>query len=79
MMAMAPTPGDGVHDPLVRIVKGEPADEELAALTAVLLARAEAVQEVSRADGETGFPARWRPAGYRSPVSWHVGTPAPAE
>ncbi|MFF3616510.1 acyl-CoA carboxylase epsilon subunit [Streptomyces sp. NPDC002580] len=76
MMTTPLTLPDGVRDPLVRVVKGEPADEELAALTAVLLARAEAVQDVSRTGGGTGLPARWRPAGYRSPLSWHGGVPA---
>ncbi|MFD9465142.1 acyl-CoA carboxylase epsilon subunit [Streptomyces sp. NPDC060027] len=76
-MAAAPVNGD--DDPLVRIVKGEPADEELAALTAVLLARAEAVQDMSLTDGAAGSPARWRPVSYRSPLSWHLGAPALAK
>ncbi|MFF7594598.1 acyl-CoA carboxylase epsilon subunit [Streptomyces mirabilis] len=65
-MTIAIAPAD--DDPLVRVVKGEPDDAELAALTAVLLARA--VADQSRTEGDARFPARWRPAGYRSPLSW---------
>ena len=60
-------------DPLVRVVKGRLADEELAALTAVLLARAAATSGHSPKLGRA--PARWqrpeRRPDYRSPVSWH--------
>ncbi|MFB7665811.1 acyl-CoA carboxylase epsilon subunit [Kitasatospora sp. NPDC056138] len=60
-------------EPLVRIVRGSLTDEELAALTAVLLARAAA----ARAAAQTAVVepiASWqrlerRPA-YYSPVSW---------
>ncbi|MFC1429192.1 acyl-CoA carboxylase epsilon subunit [Streptacidiphilus sp. N1-3] len=69
-------------DTLVRVVKGSLADEELAALTAVLLARA-AVHPVKGGKGKAGggaagdaqAQARWqrpeRRPDYRSPVSWH--------
>ncbi|WP_063764939.1 acyl-CoA carboxylase epsilon subunit [Streptomyces aureus] len=76
-MASAPRSRD--HEPAVRIVKGEPLDEELAALTAVLLARADALPGVSDTADEEGPPARWRPVGYASPVSWHRAVPAPAK
>jgi hypothetical protein len=61
-------------DPLVRVVKGELADEELAALTAVLLARA--ASGPGSPKGQAGkAQARWqrpeRRPDYRSPVSWH--------
>jgi len=65
-------------DPLVRVVKGSLAAEELAALTAVLLARAAAQpgtggSSVKGGDGKA--QARWqrpeRRPDYRSPVSWH--------
>jgi hypothetical protein len=58
-------------DPLVRVVKGDLADEELAALTAVLLARAAA----DTVPAKQQLTARWqrleRRPGYSSPVSWH--------
>ncbi len=61
-------------DPVVRVVKGKLADEELAALTAVLLARA-AGTPGHRAKGTGRMQARWqrpeRRPDYRSPVSWH--------
>ncbi|MEY9965836.1 hypothetical protein ABIA33_003886 [Streptacidiphilus sp. MAP12-16] len=60
-------------DPLVRVVKGQLADEELAALTAVLLARAAAEARPAKGHGQP--QARWqrpeRHGNYRSPVSWH--------
>ena len=68
-------------DPLVRVVRGTLADEELAALTAVLFARA-AARPVRPVEGgsdsdEDPEQARWqrpeRLAGYHSPVSWHGG------
>ncbi|MHA6760238.1 acyl-CoA carboxylase epsilon subunit [Streptacidiphilus sp. PAMC 29251] len=61
-------------DTLVRVVKGTLADEELAALTAVLLARA-AIQPAKGKGGDAKAQARWqrpeRRPDYRSPVSWH--------
>ncbi|MBD0676364.1 acyl-CoA carboxylase epsilon subunit [Kitasatospora sp. NPDC091335] len=59
-------------EPLVRIVRGSLTDEELAALTAVLAARAAAQQAAAAAPVEP--IASWqrlerRPA-YYSPVSW---------
>ncbi|MBO1414602.1 acyl-CoA carboxylase epsilon subunit [Streptomyces sp. FH025] len=60
-------------EPLVRIVRGSLSDEELAALTAVLLARAAAGQQAA-AIAPVEPIATWhrlerRPA-YYSPVSW---------
>ncbi|NED99736.1 acyl-CoA carboxylase subunit epsilon [Phytoactinopolyspora halotolerans] len=43
-------------EPLVRVVKGEPTDEEVAALTAVLAAKAAAV---SPADASRARPSTW--------------------
>jgi hypothetical protein len=66
-----------VADPLVRVVKGSLAAEELAALTAVLLARAAARPGTGRSvkGGDAKAQARWqrpeRRPDYRSPVSWH--------
>ncbi|MBD0695754.1 acyl-CoA carboxylase epsilon subunit [Streptomyces sp. CBMA123] len=59
-------------EPLVRIVRGSLSDEELAALTAVLAARAAVAQQAAAAQVEP--IASWqrlerRPA-YYSPVSW---------
>ncbi|MEE1785796.1 acyl-CoA carboxylase subunit epsilon [Streptomyces sp. SP17BM10] len=60
-------------EPLVRIVRGSLSDEELAALTAVLMARAAAAQQAA-AIAPVEPIANWqrlerRPA-YYSPVSW---------
>ncbi|MFJ9775370.1 acyl-CoA carboxylase epsilon subunit [Kitasatospora sp. NPDC101157] len=60
-------------EPLVRIVRGSLSDEELAALTAVLAARAAVAQQTSGATQIEPI-ANWqrlerRPA-YYSPVSW---------
>jgi hypothetical protein len=63
--------------PMVQIVKGELADDELAALTAVLMARAAAAQRAAQprfAHGNRHPQARWRRlervSSYRNPVSW---------
>ncbi|MFC8520941.1 acyl-CoA carboxylase epsilon subunit [Streptomyces sp. NPDC057257] len=68
------------RQPLVRIIRGgEPDPDELAALTAVLLARAATVEAEGRGDEEE--PVRvvplWERPGpaapalpYRSPLSW---------
>ena len=62
-------------DPVVRVVKGRLADEELAALTAVLLARATVAPGQGSKRGAGRGLARWqrpeRRPDYRSPVSWH--------
>ncbi|GAB2697810.1 acyl-CoA carboxylase epsilon subunit [Kitasatospora kifunensis] len=60
-------------EPLLRVTRGSLTDEELAALTAVLLARAAASQQASTLAPVEPI-ARWRrlerhPA-YSSPVSW---------
>ncbi|MGC5031152.1 acyl-CoA carboxylase subunit epsilon [Micromonospora sp. DT229] len=66
-------------DPLYRIVAGELAPEELAALTLVLMARTAAGRRLGQDPHHPGrrqrrTRTRWRrlgPAGdYRSPVSW---------
>ncbi|WP_042384041.1 acyl-CoA carboxylase subunit epsilon [Streptacidiphilus melanogenes] len=60
----------------LRIERGSLTDEELAALTAVLMARAAArpTAEPRFAHGNRHPRARWRRlerlSGYRSPVSW---------
>ena len=60
-------------EPLIRVTRGTLTDEELAALTAVLLTRAAAAQHAA-APAAIEPIARWqrlerRPA-YYSPVSW---------
>ncbi|MEU9171942.1 acyl-CoA carboxylase epsilon subunit [Streptomyces sp. NPDC048420] len=64
--------------PMVQIVKGELTEDELAALTAVLLARAAAARRTARtrpAHGGRHPRAGWRRLErvtlYRNPVSWH--------
>ncbi|WP_371480949.1 acyl-CoA carboxylase epsilon subunit [Kitasatospora sp. NBC_00315] len=60
--------------PLVRIVRGSLTDEELAALTAVLLARAAVAQQAAAAASPVEPVAGWkrleRHQPYFSPVSW---------
>ncbi|GAA1152523.1 hypothetical protein F4556_004118 [Kitasatospora gansuensis] len=59
-------------EPLLRIVRGTLSDEELAALTAVLMARAAAAHTATAAPVEpiaTWSRIERRPA-YYSPVSW---------
>ncbi|MET9456671.1 acyl-CoA carboxylase epsilon subunit [Streptomyces canus] len=63
--------------PMVQIVKGELTDDELAALTAVLLARAAAARRTAptrRAHGDRHPQAGWRRlervSRYCNPVSW---------
>ncbi|GJF29825.1 acyl-CoA carboxylase epsilon subunit [Kitasatospora sp. NBC_01539] len=60
-------------EPLVRIVRGSLTDEELAVVTAVLLARAAAAQQTAAARAAEPI-ARWqrleRRTAYYSPVSW---------
>ncbi|MGW4382620.1 acyl-CoA carboxylase epsilon subunit [Kitasatospora sp. NPDC004531] len=63
-----------MNEPLVRIVRGSLTDEELAALTAVLAARAAQAAAVATANQAVEPIATWsrlerRPA-YFSPVSW---------
>ncbi|MCX5203993.1 acyl-CoA carboxylase subunit epsilon [Streptomyces sp. NBC_00237] len=58
---------------LLRVEKGEAAPEELAAITAILLARAAArPAEVSAAHGRTaaGWRRLERTPGFRAPHSW---------
>ena len=62
---------------LIRVERGSLDDDELAALTAVLMARAAAAQPAEQprfAHGSRTPQARWRRlervTGYRSPVSW---------
>ena len=63
-----------MNEPLVRIVRGSLSAEELAALTAVLTARAAQAAAVAAASQAVEAIATWsrmerRPA-YFSPVSW---------
>ncbi|KJY26860.1 MULTISPECIES: acyl-CoA carboxylase subunit epsilon [unclassified Streptomyces] len=60
-------------DTLLRVEKGHAAPEELAAITAILLARAAATPQ-ARPVHRTGSQARWRrlerTPGFRAPHSW---------
>ncbi|MFF7635739.1 acyl-CoA carboxylase epsilon subunit [Kitasatospora sp. NPDC008050] len=58
----------------IRVRRGEATAEELAVLTAVLLARA-AAGAASRA---TGAGSAWQPDGFEAPHSWHSRPPSPA-
>ncbi|MET7679196.1 acyl-CoA carboxylase subunit epsilon [Streptomyces sp. NPDC005423] len=72
MSAAPPTPADLLREAAVRVVRGHPAPDELAALIAVLTvvrARAEAAGGPAE---EAGPRAAWdRPEhGYRGPLAW---------
>lgn len=59
----------------VRVEKGRPTEEELAALIAVLLSRSARTQASEEEDAVPG-PARWRrpehASGHRTPRSWRA-------
>lgn len=64
---------------LVRVEKGEANEEELAAVTALLLARAAATarhEQIPAADHTRTTKAGWRrlerARGFRAPNSWHA-------
>ncbi|WP_329120912.1 acyl-CoA carboxylase epsilon subunit [Streptomyces sp. NBC_01465] len=64
--------------PLVRVERGHATDDELAALTVLLLTRAEAQEGRESAAGHTaGSAPRWerleRNTAYRTPGSWRKG------
>ncbi|MFB7231349.1 acyl-CoA carboxylase subunit epsilon [Streptomyces fimicarius] len=73
----------GAPDPaqVIRVVRGEPDAEELAALTAVVLARA-AAAEAERGGTASGgpLPAGWRRRervrGFQGPRTWRENTAA---
>ncbi|HVE97897.1 MAG TPA: acyl-CoA carboxylase epsilon subunit [Mycobacteriales bacterium] len=59
--------------PTLRVVRGQPTDDELAALTAVLLARA---RDEARAEDDAPTRSPWsREAGIRRPLP-HAGSDA---
>ena len=59
---------------LVRVEKGEASEEELAAVTALLLARAAAsarhAEIPARGSGKAGWRRLERARGFRAPHSW---------
>jgi len=74
--AMSDEPGDEQRRPMLRIVRGEPTDEELAALVAVLAGRAAA----PRAPGSEA-PSVWRDRAallrrplHPGPAAWRSAT-----
>jgi hypothetical protein len=56
------------EEPLVRVVRGEPADDELAALTVLLAARSAEVDAVPASPGPTAWTRSARPSPKAS--SW---------
>jgi hypothetical protein len=62
-----PTPG-------IRIEKGHPTEEELAALTLLLSARAAALAKVPGDASDSRHPVavatRWQPSAFHAPHSW---------
>jgi hypothetical protein len=65
---------------LIRVVRGRPDAAELAALTAVVLARAAAGAERTGPATRTPASAGWRrperTRGFLGPRTWRAGTPA---
>ncbi|WP_184760266.1 acyl-CoA carboxylase subunit epsilon [Streptosporangium album] len=59
--------------PELRIVYGDPTEEELCALICVLRLTAAAREVDGHADSHAGAPP-WRPHGYRSPRSWSTSS-----
>ncbi|MFF6958443.1 acyl-CoA carboxylase subunit epsilon [Streptomyces sp. NPDC088197] len=63
---------------LVRVERGTATPEEIAAVTAVLLARAATVRAAADADHATAArrrgAARWRAHGFTGPRAWTAGT-----
>ncbi|MBD0740096.1 hypothetical protein BGM09_11880 [Streptomyces sp. CBMA29] len=63
---------------LVRVERGTATSEEIAAVTAVLLARAATVRAAADADHATAArrrgAARWRAHGFTGPRAWTAGT-----
>lgn len=71
-------------DPLLRVLKGSPTPEELAALTALLLARTTAPDDDTGAEGPEGpgpAAAGWRRperrSGFPDPRTWQGPRPHP--
>ncbi|WP_438485706.1 acyl-CoA carboxylase epsilon subunit [Streptomyces sp. S186] len=70
---MNAAPGSAVTDAPIRVEKGQASEEELAALTAVLLARA-AHRPSATVPGPRSSAARWRrlerQQGFHGATSW---------
>lgn len=70
---------DGTTPPLLRVVKGDPTAEELAALTAVLLAYAARCEDGAEAPRRGTAAARWhrleRSGGFEGPRTWQSTRP----
>lgn len=68
------TPADSTSAALVRVERGHASDEELAALTAVLLARAAArgqdATDYVRPRSTAGWRRLERQSGFSAPHSW---------
>ncbi|KNB49205.1 acyl-CoA carboxylase subunit epsilon [Streptomyces caatingaensis] len=70
---------NAMDDPLVRVEKGAAGREELAAVTAVLLACAAAGTGLPLSGDFSAYgllrtPAHWHPSGFASPISWRHRT-----
>jgi hypothetical protein len=66
-------PQAGEAAAVIRVERGSVSAEELAAVTAVLLARAAAVRAVAGAQAPSGVrraAARWRVHGFAGPRAW---------
>ncbi|MEU2228226.1 acyl-CoA carboxylase subunit epsilon [Streptomyces sp. NPDC018347] len=66
--------------PLIRVLRGHPSAAELAALTAVVLARAAAGEDRAGAAASARAAAGWRRPervrGFLGPRTWRTGAPA---
>ncbi len=68
--AAAPAPADN----FLRVEKGHAEPEEVAAITAILMARAAALPDASSMHGgrtKAGWRRLEREPGFRAPHSWH--------
>ncbi|SFE51496.1 Acyl-CoA carboxylase epsilon subunit [Actinacidiphila alni] len=74
----APAATPGAPETLVRVERGTATAEEIAAVTAVLLARAAAVRAAADAGQASASrrraAARWRSHGFAGPRAWTTGT-----
>ncbi|MFD8425315.1 acyl-CoA carboxylase subunit epsilon [Streptomyces sp. NPDC059668] len=63
-----------MNDPEIRVEKGHAEPEEVAAITAILLARAAAQPDTTpahRGRAKAGWRRLEREPGFRAPHSWH--------
>lgn len=65
-------PSDSVEAPVLRVVRGSPTDEEIAAATAALVSMARNTDSV-RSESHTDRPGWVSTSEYRPPGAWTSG------